>query len=408
MTSSDQMHKSFPRDHYRKPLKETAFYPRISELSTTHDWHGWAGYLAAGVITNESTEYFSIRNSTSVFDITPMVKYRITGPDSAALLDKMTLRDITKLAPGRVQYTAWCNDDGKVIDDGTIFRRSADEFMLFCQERHFAWLCDSAVGFDVSIDDVSEDFAGLSVQGPTSCTVLKEAGFTGIETLRPFGIRDSAIDGARIMISRTGFTGDLGYELVLSPENALGLWDRLFDAGALYGITSIGSKALNLARLEAGFIVTNSDFVSAAAAIRAERRRSPFEIGLGWMIAFDKSAHFTGRTALLREQLSGKSRYTLVGLDTEGNVPAVDSLVYLNGNNEIGHITAAAWSPTAKRNIAIASLQSKYIGKANDNLWVEIYTLRELGWRKLKVRTMIVDRPFFTHTRRSATPPAAF
>jgi aminomethyltransferase len=408
MTIADQIKKPYSQDHYRKPLRETPFYPRISALSTTHDWHGWAGYLSAGVIANESAEYFSVRSSASVFDISPMVKYAIKGPDAEAFLNKLTLRDVTKLGIDRVQYSAWCNDAGEVIDDGTIFRRGPDNFLLFCQERHFAWLCDSAYGFDVDLSDISEDLAGLSLQGPTSCTVLKVAGFGGIETLKPFGIRDFTLDGFTVMVSRTGFTGDLGYELQIAPEGALGLWDRLFAAGELYGITSIGSNALNLARLEAGFIITNSDFVSAATAIRADRRRSPFEIGLGWMIAFDKPAFFNGRAALLRERDEGKSRYVLVGLDIEGNIPAEHSLVYLNGKREVGHITAAAWSPTTKRNIAIASLQSPYGDKIKDDLWVEIYTLRELGWRKLKVRAKVVERPFFVHKRRGATPPADF
>jgi len=402
------LRNNLPREHFRQPLWQTPFHPRLEALTRTHAWSAWGGYQVAQVLSNEETEYFAIRNAASLFDVTPMVKYRIAGPDAEAYCDRLTVRDVSKLRVDRVQYTVWCDDEGKVLDDGTLFRFSETEFRLCCQERHLNWLLDSAVGYDVEVTEVTEEIAGLSLQGPLSCTVVKTAGFEGIETLKPFGIHDFRVGGIDITVSRTGFTGDLGYELFVAAGDALTLWDLLWDAGRLYGITAIGNAALDLARLEAGFIVTNSDFIAAETAVRPNRRRSPFEIGLEWMVALNKPRHFNGRRALRAEKENGTSKRCLVGLDIDGNVPAEHSLVYHRGKKEIGHITAAAWSPTTKRNIALASLERPYGVTVNDELWVEIYALRELTYQKMMVRARIVDRPFFVNARRTATPPAAF
>lgn len=399
---------SLTRDHFRQPLWQTPFHPRLEALSTRHSWYGWGGYQVAQVLRDEETEYFAIRNAASLFDVTPMVKYRIAGPDAEAYCDRLTVRDVSRLRVNRVQYTVWCDDEGKVLDDGTLFRFAETDFRLCCQERHLNWLLDSAIGYDVEITEVTEDFAGLSLQGPIACTVLKEAGFKGVETLKTFDIRGFKVGGIDISVSRTGFTGDLGYELFVASDDALALWDLLWEAGRLYGITAIGSAALELARLEAGFIVTNSDFIAAETAVRPNRRRSPFEIGLEWMVALDKPRHFNGRRALRAEKANGTSKRCLVGLDIDGNVPAEHSLVYHRGKKEIGHITAAAWSPTTKRNIALASLERPYGVTIDDDLWVEIYALRELTYQKMMVRARIVDRPFFVNPRRTATPPAAY
>ncbi len=401
------MRNALPKDHFFTPLWETPFHPRIAALASANDWYVWSGYKSPHSVRDEELEYFAIRNSAAVFDVTPMVKCRIEGPEAEACLNRLTLRDVAKLKPGRVHYTAWCDDEGKVLDDGTLFRFSATSFRLCCQERHLNWLLDSTVGFDVEIAEITEEIAGLAVQGPTSATVLRGAGFA-IDAMKPFDIASFEIDGLAVDISRTGFTGDLGYELLVAPSQALALWDRLFDAGHLYGITAIGYGALNLARLEAGFIVANADFVTAETAIRANRRRSPFEIGLDWLIAFDKGCHFNGAAALRAEKKDGTSRHVLVALDIEGNIPAEHALVYHKGKREVGHVTAAAWSPTTKRNIALASLGRPYGDAIKEDLWVEIYVLRELAYQKSMVRAHVVERPFFKPTRRTATPPGAY
>ncbi len=402
------MTKAAAREHFRTPLLTTPFHERTSALVETKDWAPWSGYTVANVYRDLELEYSAIRNSATLFDLTPMIKYRIEGPDAERYLNRLTVRNVAKLRPGRVQYTLWCDDDGKVLDDGTLFRLGPNELRLCSQERHLPWLHAAAFGYDVSIEDVSEDIVGLALQGPTSFAVLKEAGLDDAGGLRSFAMQNLAFGAAGdVMISRTGFTGDLGYELWTTPDKSLALWDQLWQAGQQHGIMAIGSAALNMARIEAGFAMTNSDFVAAEQAVRANRRRSPHEIGLGWLVDFEKG-HFNGRRALVAEQENGTARWCLVGLDIDGNKPAEQSLVYHSKRKEIGHVTAAMWSPTCKRNIALACLKRPYGETAVDDLWVDIYVARELEWHRLMERAQVVERPFFNPPRRRATPPALF
>lgn len=393
-----------PKLHYLTPLKQTPFHPRTAALNRLNDWGAWAGYTTALTFQDEALEYTAIRNSASVYDLCPMVKYRITGPDSTAYLNRLTVRNVSKLSVGGVHYTVWCDDEGKLVDDGTLFHLGPEDYRLCCQERHLPWLLDSAIGFDVSIAEETEEVAALSLQGPTSAEVLKAAGFD-VSALKPFRMAGFPLEGGQLTISRTGFTGDLGYELWTTPDLALPLWDRLFQAGAPFGLRPIGTNALNLARIEAGFIITNMDFVPSHQAVREDRTRSPLEMGLDWMIDWEKG-HFTGRRALWAERDGGTSKWALVGLDIEGNISAEGSLLYHNKQTEAGFITAAAWSPTTKRNLAIAQVQRKY--RAGENLWVEIYALRELQYVKLMLPVTVTERPFFNPARKRATPPGRF
>jgi aminomethyltransferase len=386
---------------------DTPFHPRLEALSRTNDWYSWAGWKAPHSLWDEELEYFAIRSQAALFDISPMTKYRIEGPDAEAFCNRLTLRDVTKLRPGRVHYTAWCDDEGHVLDDGTLFRLAPDRFRLCCQERHLPWLLDSAFGFNVSVAEETAETAGLALQGPTSFAVLKAADFAGVETLKPFDVKDFPFQNGSVTISRTGFTGDLGYELFTAPGVALCLWDRLFEAGRLHGIRAIGYTALNRARIEAGFIVANADFVTAGQAIRADRMRLPDEIGLGWLVDAGKD-HFNGRRAILKAREAGRLRHVLVGLEVEGNIPAENAIVYHRQKREAGLVTAAIWSPTAKKNIAIASLTRPYGDTVRDDLWVEIYAMRELQYRKLMKRAAVVERPFVRLARRTAMPPADF
>ncbi|TIX38477.1 MAG: aminomethyl transferase family protein, partial [Mesorhizobium sp.] len=231
--------------HFRTLRLGTPFQPRIDALALKQDWYSWAGYRAPHSLWDEELEYFAIRSQAALFDISPMTKYRIGGPDAEAYLDRVTLRDVTRLKPGRVQYTAWCDDDGFVLDDGTLFRLSPTRFRLCSQERHLPWLLDSAIGYEVSVEEETEAVAGLALQGPTSFAILRDAGFAGVERLKVFDLAEFAHDGATVTISRTGFTGDLGYELFVPADKALSLWDRLMAAGELRGIRAIGYTALN-------------------------------------------------------------------------------------------------------------------------------------------------------------------
>jgi aminomethyltransferase len=395
------------RAQFNEPLLRTPFHARSRALSQLDSFIPWNGYSTVDVFSTLEHEYFAVRNASTLYDLSPMAKYRIAGPDALRFLNRLVTRNLAKLKLNRVAYVVWCDDAGHVIDDGTVFRLGESEYRLCAQERQFDWLLDSCIGFDVEIVDVTEQIAGLALQGPTSCAVLKTLGLSGVELLKPFDIGRFSLGGIEITISRTGFTGDLGYEIWMQPPDAESVWDRLMTAGRTRGIRPLGSRALNIARIEAGFLLPNVEFVSAERTLRIGRDRSPFELGLDWLVDFEKG-HFTGRRALLAEQRAGIAR-RLVGLDIEGNKPAHNALVYASpgGRTEIGAVTSAAWSPTCKRNIALALLDRPYFDFGCE-VWVDIYLNRELLWERRMCRARIVERPFFAPERRRATPPADF
>lgn len=384
------------------------FYPRQAEIDRLFRWHDWKGYASADGFYDTALEYFSVRNSTGVFDVTPMTKYRITGPDSLDFIDRLVTRDMKKIKPGRVAYAVWCGDDGKVIDDGTIFHLRKGEYRLCSQERHMAWLQASAIGMDVSIVEETHDICGLAVQGPTSFSVLNAMKLDGIENLRPFGLDYFDFQGSELMVSRTGFTGDLGYELWIERDKAIELWDALFEAGKLYGIMAIGTEALEHARIEAGFIAAYVDFLPGHATVRPGRSRSPFELGLDWLVDF-KKPNFNGRRALAEEKRNG-SAWRLVKLDIEGNKEAHHSYIYAGSGRRkkvVGFITSALWSPVCKQNIAIGTVETPH-GEVGDKLFVEVYYQREMHWSRVMAAATVVDKPFWDPPRKRATPPAPF
>jgi aminomethyltransferase len=393
--------------HFKQPLLKTPFHERARALAQVDSFIAWAGYTTVDVFTTVEQEYFAIRNATTLYDLTPMVKYRVTGPDALPYLNRLVTRDVAKLKPDRVAYCVWCNDAGHLIDDGTIFRLGAGEYRICTAERQIDWFLDSAIGFDVQIGEVTQQIAALAVQGPTSCAVLKTVGLQGVEKLKPFEIGQFTLGAHRLTVSRTGFTGDLGYELWMEPGASGAVWDALMEGGHSRGIRAIGSQALNIARIEAGFLLPNVDFVSAEHTIRTGRDRSPLELGLGWLVDFNKG-HFTGRRALRNEMTQG-SRRQLVGLDVAGSKPAHNSLLYTDdsGKREIGSVTSAIWSPTCKRNIALAIVDAPHF-RIGSTVWAEIYLNRELVWERRMSRAQVVERPFFAPDRRRATPPAEF
>jgi aminomethyltransferase len=393
--------------HYLKPLLKTPFHERARALSQVDSFIPWAGYTTVDVFTTVEQEYFAIRNAATLYDLTPMVKYRITGADALAYLNRLVTRDLAKLKPGRVAYCVWCNDAGHVLDDGTVFRLGEQEYRLCTAARQIDWLLDSAIGFEVEIGEITEQVAALALQGPTSFAVLKTLGIAGVERLKPFEIGHFSFGPHALMVSRTGFTGDLGYELWMAPDSAEAIWDALMAAGRSRGIRAIGSQALNMARIEAGFLSPHVDFVSAEQTIRTGRDRSPLELGLAWLIDFEKG-HFNGRRALLAERARGPRRQ-LVGLDVEGNKPAHNALLYssADGKREVGSVTSASWSPTCKRNIALAMVDAPHFA-VGTTVWADIYLNRELVWERRMSRARVVERPFFAPDRRRATPPAEF
>ncbi|MDH4040520.1 MAG: aminomethyltransferase family protein [Gammaproteobacteria bacterium] len=385
-------------------MLRTPFHSRVAAACELNDWGTWKGYTTPRSYTDVELEYFAIRSTTGVFDLSPMNKYRITGPDAEAYLNRMVTRDVSKIRVGRVGYTVWCNDAGQVMDDGTIFHLGENDYRLCAFARAVDWMHWSALGFDVQIVDESDEVAALAVQGPTSCATLLAMGLTGLEELKPFGLASFPFEGETLTVSRTGFTGDLGYELWIVPDKAELLWDRLFAAGKPHIIKPFGSDALDLARIEAGFLQAGVDFVPAESAVRNGRSRSPYELGLEWLVDMDKPV-FNGRKALQRERAEG-SRYRFAMLDVDGNKPAQHSFILKDGK-KVGTVTSAAWCPTAKSNVAFAQLEMPH-GAVGEKLVAEIYYQRELQWTRVLAPCTVIAAPVFNPPRRRAVPPGQF
>lgn len=392
---------------FSRTLAPSPFYDRLVSHTITQNWAGWNGYQVPRVVDTVSSEYFAVRSSTSVMDLTPMEKYRITGPDAQDYLNRLVTRDIRKLKPGSVAYALWCNDEGRVIDDGTIFRLSETDYRLCAQHHQLDWLMLSAIGFDVSITKETHDIAALAVQGPTAFSVLSEAGFERLSALKPFGITSTELAGIPLTVSRTGFTGDLGYELWMQPEDALAVWDAIFGVKerGLYDIRVIGLDALEMVRIEAGFIMPGWDFNTADAVVRADHDRSPFELDLAWLVHFDKP-YFTGKRALIAEAARPAKR-RLVKLILDGNkVPSGSFLFDRKDGTNVGAVMAHTWSPILKRALALADIELTN-GQVPETLWAEIYYQKELKWKLAWAKAQVTDKAFWSHPRRSATPPHA-
>jgi aminomethyltransferase len=385
-------------------LLETPFHSRIAKLNELNAWEDWMGYTTPSAYYDVELEYFAVRSTTGVFDLTPMNKYRVTGPDAEAYLNRLVTRNVSKIREGRVGYTVWCDDAGQVLDDGTIFHLAENDYRICAYARATEWLAWSAMGFDVEIIDETHDVAALAVQGPTSCSCLQAMGLVGLEDLKPFGLTYFDFEGEQLMVSRTGFTGDLGYELWIAPEKAEALWDALFAAGEDFLIKPFGSDALNMARIETGFIQAGVDFVPAEEVVRLGRSRSPFELGLDWLVDLDKPV-FNGKKALVKEKRDG-SRYRFVILDVDGNKPADHSFI-MKGNKVVGSVTSAAWCPTAKSNVAFAQLEMPY-GNVGEEFVAEIYYQRELHWTRVLAPCKVVEAAIFNPPRRKVTPALPF
>jgi aminomethyltransferase len=387
--------------------KLSVFYPRAKELNIRDAWSVWNGYKFADYYYDAEYEYFCIRNLCATYDICPMQKYEIVGRDAETMLNRMVTRDVKKIGLNRVAYCVWCTDEGRMIDDGTIFKLANDRFMLTCGSPCTAWLRKSAFGFgDVTITDVTDSIAALSVQGPTSCATLKRMGLVGIENAKPFDIMHFPYHGESLMVSRTGFTGDLGYELWIRKDLGLPMWDELYAAGADYGIQPFGEAATNMARLEAAFIMPAMEFNEALRTVNLNHDQTPFELNLGWLVDFDKP-HFSGRAALIEEKKRGP-KYTLIKLDIEGNRPADESYIYNDRRckgKEVGYVTSAMWSPAVKANIALAMVKTEHV---RDDLWAEIYYSKELRQYSRIARCTRKTRPFWAPDRAKATPPPDF
>jgi len=364
-------------------LKRTPFHERASALCLPQNWRRWAGYIAAG--SYELTldrEYWAIRNSAALIDVSPLMKYIITGRDAAALLHRVTTRDIYKMKVGQVAYTGWCDDDGKMIDDGTVSRLDETAFRLTAAEPNLRWLMMNAVGMQVDIKEVTDEIAALSFQGPNTRKVLNLVAEQPVTELKYFRLMKNKIQGMDVTISRTGYTGDLGYEIWMDNQDALRIWDTLMDAGADYGITPVGILAMDMARVEAGLFMLDVDYTSTNHAWIEGQKSSPFELGLDWTVALDKPGYFVGRRALEREKREG-SLWKMMGLEVDwggmeklfksvGLPPQIPgmamrgSLPILAGSEQVGYASTATWSPLLKKYIALAHLQKPHFEIGTD------------------------------------------
>jgi aminomethyltransferase len=395
------------QNHYLSAVRATPFYEKQKAVDLVNTWHRWQGYTVPDVLDNVTVEYFAIRNSASVFDITPMSKYRIKGPDALAFMNRLLPRDMTKLRVGRVGYSVWCDDEGMVIDDGTVFRVAEDEYWLCAQERQLEVLKRNAIGFQIEYAEITDEVAALSFQGPVTCKILKNAGFAGIETMKMFDLRFFDYPGGEIMISRSGYTGDLGYEVWVQNDQAEAIWDTLFEAGKHYDIRAIGGDALEIARVEAGLIAAHVEFSPANETVRPGHAKSPYELGLGWLVKLDKGVVFNGRRALMKEKKNG-SRHRFVKLDVEGNKTACNAYLFdKKHGKQIGHVSSTAWAPTAKKNIALGFVDMPH-GEIGTEVWAEIYYMKELKWNTRWAKCTVMKDAAWNPPRKTLTPPADF
>ena len=386
---------------FTKPLLETPFHERTYEACYNNDWYRWAGYKIAREYSNTELEYTAMRNTAGVLDITSMHKYDIKGTDAIKFVDKLVTRNVTEIKSGQVMYIIWCNEDGNVIDDGTVFCFNSNHLRIFCAERNLNWFSDTAIGFNVEVEDVSDTIAALAFQGPLSCKILNLLNVKDIENLKPFYFDNFDLNGCKVTISRTGFSGDLGYEIWCKNEDAINVWDSLFTFNRDYKVLPAGMNALDMVRIEAGFIQPNADFMSAEQALRPNRMRNPYELGMGWLVDLNKN-YFTGKKNLinLKKQTLTKK---LVGLDIQGDKPAIGSVLYDKNKKEIGIVTAGMWSPSLKSNIAFGYVDKDHM-KIGSKVFAEIYHPEELEYKKIWAECSVVKKQFFNPPRRHKVP----
>ena len=392
----------------------TAVHERTFALAETLNFREWSGYYAVSAYeTHHEHEYNAIRNAAALIDVSPLFKYIVKGRDAATLVDRVITRDVTKLAVGQVYYTPWCDEHGKVIDDGTVTRLSEDAFRWTAADPSLRWLTQNAVGLDVAVEDVSEEVAALALQGPTSARLLDAIADADITNLKYFRMTRGSIGGVPVDISRTGYTGDLGYEIWMPWDRAVQVWDALMGRGRPFDIRPAGMLALDVARVEAGLLLIDVDFNSSKKALIDNQTYTPFEMGLGRLVQLDK-APFVGRRRLVDEHRRGHVRQ-IVGLEIDW--PAVESLydalgmppqisssasrvavpVY-KGGRQVGRATTTTWSPVLKKLIALATIAAPYFAEGT-SLEFEM-TVEAVRHR---VPATIVKTPFFNPRRKTAT-----
>lgn len=375
-------------------------------------WMDWSGYYAVrSYDTYHEREYFALRHAAGLIDVSPLCKYEVTGPDAAAFLARVLVKDARKLKVGRVTYLCWCDDDGKIIDDGTLSRLEEDHFRLTSNLPAIGWLLRQAGSDRVTIEESTARLGALALQGPNSREILKQVAGGEIGKLRFFSLTRAKLDGVDVQISRTGYTGDLGYEIWVDREDGPRVWDAVTAAGKPYRIEPTGLTAMDVSRIEAGFILCGIDYFSTNRCLLASRKSSPYEVGLGWTVKLDREP-FIGQAALREEKARG-SKWALVGLEYDwdeweavhaayGLPPQVPGSgwrvgvpVYDSGGGQIGQATSGAWSPLLKKNLALATLRVPY-GKPGTRVRVEV----TVEYERRHVTATVVKTPFFNPERK--------
>jgi aminomethyltransferase len=397
--------------------RTTPFHPRTAALCQSYAWKEWSDYIAVSNYDRHSErEYFAIRHTAGLLDVSPLYKYEVTGPDAAAFLSRIWCRDISSIGRGRVVYSVMADGRGYALDDGTISRIGEEHFRVTSSEPWLHWFQRHARGFDVAIEDSTDRIAALALQGPIAREILKPLVEFDMDRMRFFRVRKTTLSGVSVWISRTGYTGDLGYEIWCDREDALKVWDALMGAGSPLGMEPIGLDALDVARLEAGFVLQGVDYISAKNCIIEERKSTPYEAGLGWTVDLDREP-FIGQTAL-RRHLEVGPVWKLVGLEISW--PALEQLydeyklpphlapaacrlaVPLfdgSGRTQIGQATSTTWSPTLKRHIAIGQVRAAY-GNVGTSIQVE----HTIEFERRVLPATVVPTPFFDPDRKRFTP----
>ena len=394
----------------------TAFHERTFQLCESLNYREWSGYYAVSSYEpHHEHEYNAIRNASALIDISPLFKYRVSGKDATRLVDRIITRDMRKVSVGQVIYTPWCDEHGKVIDDGTVSRLEENTYRWTAADPSLRWFTQNASGMEVGVEDISESLSALALQGPTSGRLLKSlVEAADIENLKYFRVTKGTIGGVPVEISRTGYTGDLGYEIWVASEQAVKVWDALMEAGRAFDVHPAGMLALDVARVEAGLLLIEVDFNSSKKALIDEQKYSPFEMGLGRLVHAGKN-RFIGQDALISEQKRGPAR-EIVGLEidwpeveqlyeTAGLPPAVSPIasrvavpVFKDGV-QVGKATSSTWSPTLKKMIALATVKRQYT-KPGTQLQFEI----TIEAKRHRARATVVKTPFFNPKRKTATP----
>ena len=395
--------------------RPTPFHSRTFPLNQGQRWEDWEGFLTATMYGLDSLmEYNALRLGCGLLDVSPLHKYEVRGPDAQALLQRMVVRNLAPSKPGRGFYTAWCDDHGKVVDDGAVFHIAEDHFRLTSTLPSLEWLIDNSVGFDACIEDVSEEIAGLSLQGPTSRDLLQKLTDIDLSALKFWHSRQADVCGSPALISRSGYTGDLGFEIFLEAAAAERVWDGVMSLASDYKLRPCGLLALDMARIEAGLLQIDVEFTSAKQTLFEVQTISPLELGLGWMCKLD-GEFFIGRNALLEERAEGRSRWNTVGIELD--VPHIERAfrefgmplhlpeqswneavpIYADVGQEklIGRGTSGMWSPLLKKYIAIARIEPKY-ARIGSRFFIE----EVVEAKTFSIPATVVRMPFFDPPRK--------